>query len=131
MTDTQIKRADHLIRENDKMLTLEELKKYGADVDSGLARCMDNEALYFRLIKMAVSDNSVAALGAALKEGDLDKAFEEAHKIKGVAANLSLDPILEPVSALTELLRKKAPGDYDALYKRILEKTEALSALFE
>ena len=111
------------------MLTLEKLKEYGADVDTGLTRCMQNETFYLRLVLTAVNGFSVTALGEALKKGDLDKAFEEAHKIKGVAGNLSLTPIYEPVSVLTELLRRKTPGDYRALYAEILKKTEELSAL--
>ena len=111
------------------MLTLEKLREYGTDVESGLTRCMQNETFYLRLVVMAVNGFSVAALGEALKEGDLDKAFEEAHKLKGVAGNLSLTPIYEPVSALTDLLRHKTPGDYETLYAEILQKTKELSAL--
>ena len=31
------------------MLTIDSLKKFGVDTDTGLARCMGNEALYLRL----------------------------------------------------------------------------------
>ncbi len=108
------------------MLTIEKLKEFGADVDTGLSRCVNNEALYFRLIEMAVREPSVLSLGEALKANDLDKAFAEAHKLKGVMGNLSLTPIFEPVSQLTELLRNKTPGDYESLYSEILKKTEEL-----
>ncbi len=33
------------------MLTIDDLKTYGADTDTGLARCVGNEALYLRLVK--------------------------------------------------------------------------------
>ena len=108
------------------MLTVAMLREFGADVDTALARCMNNEAFYLRLVKMALEQPSVADLGKALESGDLDKAFEEAHKIKGVMGNLSLDPVLNPVSELTELLRHKTPGDYAGLYSVILNKTEEL-----
>ena len=32
------------------MLTLESLRAWGADVDDGMKRCMNNEAFYLRLI---------------------------------------------------------------------------------
>ena len=108
------------------MLTLDYLRSFGADVDSALARCMNNEAFYLRLVKMALEQPSVSDLGQALDAGDLDKAFEEAHKLKGVMGNLSLTPVLEPVTELTEMLRHKTPGDYARLYSVILDKTEEL-----
>ncbi len=113
------------------MLTVEKLKEYGADVKTGLSRCMNNEAFYFRLIGMAVKEPSVAALGEALDAGDLKKAFEEAHKLKGVMGNLSLTPVFEPASKLTELLRAETAGDYAALYKEIVKNVEALRAMLD
>ena len=52
-----------------------------------------------------------------------------AHKLKGGAGNLALDPIFAPVCELTELLRHKTPGDYGKLYGEITDKSKALAAL--
>lgn len=112
-------------------MNLEELRAFGADVDAGLARCMNSEALYLRLVGMAATDASFAALGESLKARDLGKAFEEAHKLKGVTGNLSLTPLYEPLSALTELLRRKADEDYEELYRTIADKAAELSALLK
>jgi HPt (histidine-containing phosphotransfer) domain-containing protein len=111
------------------MLTIENLKMYGADVDDGLQRCMNNKDFYLRLVKMALQDGSFVDLGNALNQKQYDTAFDHAHKLKGVLANLSLTPILEPVSELTELLRHKTDGDYDGLYTRMMEEYEKLKAL--
>lgn len=113
------------------MLTIEKLKEFGADVDKGLPRCGNNEALYLRLVKMITEELSGDALGVALREGDTGKAFEIAHKLKGGVENLSLTPISVPVCELTELLRNKIPGDYDGLYSTIVEKTEELKKIAE
>lgn len=110
-------------------MTVEKLKEFGADVEDGLARCLNNESFYFRMIKMAAEDKAFDALGAALEANDLDKAFDEAHKLKGVLANLALTPVLEPARELTELLRHKTPGDYGRLYLKIIEKKNELAAL--
>lgn len=110
-------------------MTLETLTAFGADVQDGLNRCMNNESFYFRMIGMAMADTAFETLGTALAENDLDKAFEEAHKLKGTTGNLSLTPIYEPVKELTELLRHKTPGDYAALYAVILQKKDELTAL--
>jgi HPt (histidine-containing phosphotransfer) domain-containing protein len=113
------------------MITVEELKKHGVDTDAGLSRCMNNQDFYLRLVNMSLDDNTVDSLGAALAEGDLDKAFAEVHKLKGASGNLSLTPIYEPALELTELLRHKTPGDYDGLYEKIKENFTALQALRE
>ena len=111
------------------MLTVEKLKEYGADVEKGLSRCANNESLYLRLVKICIQEISADALGAALKEGDLDHAFEVAHKWKGGVNNLALDPIAAPVCELTELLRSKTPGDYEKLHGDILKETAVIASL--
>ena len=113
------------------MLDLEKLKQFGADVEKGLSRCAGNEALYLRLVKLCVEELKADALGQALAAGDLDRAFDAAHKLKGGAGNLALDPLSVPVCELTELLRHKTPGDYDRLHGEIMEKAAALAALTE
>jgi len=111
------------------MLTIEKLRTYGANVDEGLERCMNNEAFYLRLVNMALQDSAFGDLGAALAEKEYKAAFEHAHKLKGILANLALTPILEPVAELTELLRHQTEGDCDGLYARITEEYEKLKAL--
>ena len=111
------------------MLTVERLKEFGADVNTGLSRCANNEGLYIRLVGMTVQEISSGALGEAIKEGDPDKAFAIAHKLKGGVTNLALTPIAGPLCELTELFRNKAPGDYNALYAEIIAKTNELAAL--
>ncbi|MBQ9544892.1 MAG: Hpt domain-containing protein [Clostridia bacterium] len=111
------------------MLTVEKLKGFGADVATGLSRCANNEALYLRLVGITLAELSSGSLGAALDEGDPDKAFALAHKLKGGVNNLALTPISIPLGELTELLRNKTPGDHRALYEQIVAKTNELAAL--
>ena len=92
------------------MLTVDALKERGAKVEEGLARCMNNEGFYLRLVDMALKDTNFEALRAALAQNDAKAAFEAAHALKGALGNLSLTPLFEPASALTELLRGVAPG---------------------
>ena len=113
------------------MLTIENLKMFGADVGKALPRCGNNEALYLRLVGMCANELRADALGEALKEGDLGRAFDVAHKLKGAVCNLALDPISDPVCELTEMLRNKTPGDYDKLHDRIVLKTNELTELMK
>lgn len=89
------------------MITVENLRAYGAGVDEGLRRCMNNEAFYLKMVGKAVATMDVAGLRAALEAGETDKAFQICHSIKGVAGNLSLTPLFGPAGELTELLRAR------------------------
>ena len=106
-------------------MTLDALRAYGANTGEGLARCMNNEPFYLRMVNMALADHNFEALSAAINTGNLTAAFEAAHALKGSIGNLSLTPIFEPVSALTELLRgKSGPVDGGALLDQIMDQLE-------
>ena len=114
------------------MLTVDKLRAFGADVDDGLKRCMNNEAFYLRLVNMALDDPGVAHLQEAAEDGDRKAAFEAAHALKGMLANLSLSPLAEPAAELTELLRAEGEGIPDACadyVRRIAEAKDRLLAL--
>ena len=113
------------------MLTLKKLKEFGADTENGLTRCMNNEAFYLRLIEKSLSDVTYEKLEEAVAAGDLKAAFEAAHGLKGVTANLALTPIHTPVAEMTELLRAGTMADYAPYLQTIREKREALKLLCE
>ncbi len=104
------------------MLTVEALSNWGADVKDGLSRCVNKEDFYLRLVKMADADKSLEKCGEALKEGNLQLAFDMAHALKGVLGNLSLTPVYEPAVELTEALRSKKGGASMELYWDLYEK---------
>lgn len=117
------------IKENDQMLSIDTLKDFGANVSEGLDRCLNNESFYLRLVKTAAHDQNFEKLADAARKGDLSAAFEAAHALKGVMANLSLTPILEPVSEMTELLRVGKEMDYGSYLKQIDDARQALLSL--
>ena len=114
------------------MLTIEKLREYGANVEEGLGRCMNNETFYLRLVNTELGDANFGKLQDALSSGKTQEAFAAAHALKGVLGNLALTPIYEPVAELTELLRN-ADGQADPgnLPERIMESFAALKALAE
>ncbi len=111
------------------MLSIDALKELGANTDEGLKRCMNNEAFYLRMVDMGLRDTGFDTLQSALEAGDLDKAFEAAHALKGVMGNLSLTSIAAPMSELTELLRARKEIDYTPYLTPILELKEKYVAL--
>ena len=108
------------------MLTIEKLNEFGANTEEGLARCYGNEALYLRLVKMMAADDHFESLEKALGNNDLNGAFEAAHALKGVLGNLSLTPMYEKSSEITELLRAHTETDYSPLLSELLSQREKL-----
>ena len=111
------------------MLTIEALKEFGADTDEGVARCFGNGDFYLSLVKTVPEEKKFDELKEAIEKGDLDLAFEHAHALKGVLANLSLSPIADPVIEMTESLRVRKKIDYMPLLEETLKKKEELGRL--
>ncbi len=111
------------------MITIDALKQWGANTQEGLQRCMNNEALYLRLINMFFDKNSFDELKEAVTNDDLDKAFQAAHALKGVLGNLSLKPLFDIVFEITELLRNRTKMDYSEYLQKYENKYFELLAL--
>ncbi len=108
------------------MLTIELLNKFGADTVTGKARCVNNESLYLRLVNMVPSNDSFNKLFEYINANDLDNAFQAAHNLKGVTANLALTPLYNPLCEISDLLRNKTVMDYTNLITEIKNKRQEL-----
>lgn len=113
------------------MITLEALYEFGADTEKGLAVCMGNEALYLRLVAAVPSEQTFEDLSRAIGEGNLNAAFEAAHALKGVLGNLSLTPLYEKASEITELLRVRTDTDYQPLLAELAFLRDTLARICE
>jgi HPt (histidine-containing phosphotransfer) domain-containing protein len=113
------------------MLSIEKLEEYGADVKTGLDRCMNSEDFYFRMIGMLLKEDCFNRLEEAIAQNDLDAAFEAAHALKGVSGNLSLTPLYKDAEEITELLRSRTEMDYTDLLERIRNQKEAIRKMVE
>ena len=110
-------------------MTIDELKAYGANTDEGMQRCLNNEAFYFRMIKMILEDANFRKLYTAVDEKNLDEAFEAAHALKGSTGNLALTPVYAPVAEVTELLRAKEDADYGMYVEKIKKAYDELKRI--
>lgn len=111
------------------MLTLDKIRNFGADVDEGLVRCMNKEDFYLMLINKALADNRLPELEQQINSKDFRSAFETAHTLKGMYANLSLTPLTVPVSKITDLLRNGTDADYSALIEEAKAQFQKLCNL--
>ncbi len=113
------------------MLTMDALRRFGANTEEGLSRCLNDEGFYLELVGMELEDKGFEKLSAALARGDWQAAFEAAHSLKGSLGNLALTPIYAPTAELTERLRGGREADYAALLAEILSRRDELAALQE
>ena len=113
------------------MLTVEKLKNYGANVEEGLERCMNNEAFYLRMVDMAIGNDGFDKLAAAVEKGEVPQIFEAAHALKGMLGHLALTPLFQQASEITELARAGTDADYAALHSKLKEEQKKLQALRE
>lgn len=90
-----------------------QLEDNGADVDMTLKRFMGNEAIYMKFIMKFLDDKSFEGVKSNLEKKDYEEVFKSAHTLKGVTANLGLDPINAVASQISELLRGKKNEDSD------------------
>lgn len=107
-------------------------ESYGADYHTITGRFMGNELMYMKFLDMFFNDKSIEELGAALNSGHLKEAFEAAHTLKGIAANMGLDPLSQAVCAIVEPLREqRTQEDYLALYQDIKSEYQKADILRE
>lgn len=92
---------------------IRQLEESGADVSGTLKRFMGNEALYGKFLTKFLQDANYEGLVRNLEQKNYEEAFKCAHTLKGVAANLGLNPLCRAVSDLTEELRNKTPESID------------------
>ena len=100
-------------------MTIEECySMMGGDWD-GIKRRIGNEALIARLSIKFLSAKEYSEIGDAISERDWERAFLNAHTLKGVALNLGYNDLAKATSNLTELLRPRKldnPREPDQLY---------------
>lgn len=109
----------------------EKLVKAGIDYDDGVTRLMGNAQIYEQFLEMFVNDESFSELQKAMAEKDYDKAFTEAHTLKGVTGNLSMKKLYDELVVFVDQLRNGAdiPGAVDhfpSLEKLYQENIDAL-----
>lgn len=111
-------------------MRIEELKKLGVNTEEGVNRCAGNEAFYLKMGAKALECDRYKTLEECIRSGNPDAAFDAAHALKGVLANLSMTPVFEPVNEITELLRTKQNADYSDLLSAMWDQRNALAELF-
>lgn len=84
---------------------MEQFRDMGIDVDAALERFMNNEELYITFFKKLGQDKTCEKMLFQMEQGNVEQAFNEAHSLKGMIANLSIIPLYTLVCEMVEELR--------------------------
>lgn len=103
------------------MSLIDDLGKLGVNVEDGLERFMNNSPLYERMLKKLPAVLETSCVMPCFEAGDLEKAYSNAHTIKGVVGNLSIDPLYKGYSGISSLLRDGKNDEARALLEKTLE----------
>lgn len=88
------------------------LVSLGVDLGETLERFVDNEELYFRCLRKILDDKNYSSMCEAIDNNDAKAAFDYAHALKGVSANLGLNKVYSEMKIITEVFRAGLM-DYD------------------
>ncbi len=83
------------------------LREIGVDVDGTISRFVDNSEIYITFLKRFPDEDRISPIKEAFSEGDSDKLYRSAHKLKGVTANLGM----KELSAAAEKISSKAKNN--------------------
>ena len=107
----------------------QKMEENGADVETTINRFMGNEAMYLKFLGKFLDDQNYKMLGENLEAKNYEEAFKCAHTLKGVTANLGLDPIQKAVSELVEEIRGKEAGEINEA--RVDEEWQNVKSYYE
>ena len=102
------------------------LEEWGCDIDGALERFLDDKELYMTCLETVINDGNFAKLGVALEEENVPQAFDYAHTLKGVFANLGLTPMFMIVETIVEPLRAGSASHLEEPYEKLMASNEQL-----
>ncbi len=110
---------------------MKKLSAYGVDIPSVMERFVDDEALYEKCLYIFFDDKAFSELNDAIKSNSYQEAFDSAHTLKGVSANLGLTPLYDAICHLVESLRRSeyesAQQQYSSIYAELEKLIKAVS----
>lgn len=115
-----------LINQEDKRMKSEliVLENAGCDIDGALERFLQDEEFYMECYQEMLNDKVFEQLGEALEGKQFTEAFDHAHMIKGVVANMGITPIYDLIVQIVEPLRQEKNENLISVYCELMKKRE-------
>lgn len=107
------------------------LQDWGCNISEGMNRFLQDKELYEKCLRSFVSDESFGKLKENLEKREYKGAFDDAHTLKGVSANLSLTPMYESICRVVEDLRSGPTENLEADYQAFEKTHEKYLSIME
>ena len=95
------------------------LTEYGANYDEVMARFVDDEELYIESLIELCSYTTYEELYVDIDDKKFEDAFEKAHSLKGILANMGLTSFYMVMSEITEKLRTGETSEFNGLIEQL------------
>lgn len=105
------------------------LEDWGCDVSGAMERFLEDEELYLACLQAVTEDYNFEKLGMALREQNVEQAFDSSHTLKGVLLNMGLLPMFLLTEQIVEPLRKGVIDNLWDSYEKLLEAKEYLKEI--
>lgn len=90
------------------MKSLAQMRSDGIDIDGAMERFMGNEEMFRQFLKELSEESAYAVLCEAIRKAEVEEAFEQAHRLKGILGNLGL---CKPYNALYDIVECLRDGE--------------------
>jgi HPt (histidine-containing phosphotransfer) domain-containing protein len=106
-------------------------KNVGNDYVGMIERFDGNLDLFEQMIRLFMQDKTIEDLQQHVNDQEYEKAFHDAHTLKGVAGNLGLTALHMEASAMTEKLRVNDTTDVEKHLAKVEEEYTAFKEMAE
>lgn len=100
------------------MNLLEELNAIGINTDAGLKHFKGNAAIFERFLKKFPASVNGLEVQPLLEQGDIKQAYEKAHALKGICANLFLTSLYDLYAKISDTLKAGSTEGVEELLKQ-------------
>ncbi len=107
----------------------EELQELGFDYEKTLPRFLKNEEFYISCLKELLEEEDYVELGELLEQEDIAHAFEVAHGLKGITANMGIADLETKLGVLVENLRVGQKEKALPLYNELMQTKRKLDEI--
>lgn len=106
-------------------ILFDQLQENGCtDMARTMERFINDEEFYKECLVTSLQDKAFGGLKTALEEDRRKEAFEYAHTLKGLMANMGLTPVYDLVVQIVEPLRAGENDNLIAIYEQMMQEVE-------
>ena len=106
-----------------------DLKEYGCNTESAKNRFLGDEEFYLSCVNDVLNDDAYDELKTALTAGHNREAYEAAHTLKGLTAQLGLTSMYDILVPISESLRSGKSDGLLPLYDSLMEEQSKIKRI--